>query len=346
MEEESGQPVRLGVIGLGPNWRRYRRALRRERQRFRVSLVFDEIAATAARQAKRLRCRAAESVSQLLNSSEVDAVLLADEQWYRLWPLERAAEAGKPILCVPLPAADPRWLADPEHAARQFEQLEAAGARVLFQSRLRHSPASRRLKRLFETALGSPRTLVCLLRQSAPVDHGPFPTLAEAIDWCIDLLGKPPTKIETTSSPPAAVGRISNFMLQFPAQRVAQLSVVVSGTDRGRPDVTSLRVRADVVTERGEAELQLPQALARTEIVEEYRLPESIRWTAGQHARMERYHHRHSLERRLLRRLHDLVHGKPPSAAGLREMRLVLDVVRAAAQSEKESRSIELDLGK
>lgn len=84
-----GEIVRLGVLGLGANWRAWRDVLRRNR-RLRVEVVYDQVYQTALREADRLRCQVVESVWQLLSWPGLDAVLYCDEQWFGLWPLEIA----------------------------------------------------------------------------------------------------------------------------------------------------------------------------------------------------------------------------------------------------------------
>src|SRR5207237_4199630 len=93
-------PLRVGVIGLGPRWqRRYKPALLALRRMYEVRVLFDQIPQQATREARRLGCDAVTGITSLLESDDVDAVLLLDSQWFRLWPIEQACRCGKPVFC-------------------------------------------------------------------------------------------------------------------------------------------------------------------------------------------------------------------------------------------------------
>src|SRR6516162_4813924 len=97
-----GQRLGVGVIGLGRQWRRrYAPALRALAESFEVVAVCDQIPQVAAAEAARLGCPAAAGPSELIERDDVRGVLLLDLGWQRLWPMERAARAGKPVFCLP-----------------------------------------------------------------------------------------------------------------------------------------------------------------------------------------------------------------------------------------------------
>src|SRR5262249_47924567 len=92
--------LRVGVIGLGRRWqKRYRPALAALGGWVKVSSVCDQVQERALREAKRVSCQAAAGPAQLLEREDVDAVLLPDEQWFGLWPLELACRRNKPVFC-------------------------------------------------------------------------------------------------------------------------------------------------------------------------------------------------------------------------------------------------------
>src|SRR5689334_12805513 len=96
------QRLGVGIIGLGRHWRRrYAPALRALADLFEVAAVCDQIAQQAAAEGTRLGCPAAAGPSDLIERDDVEAVLLLDLGWPRLWPVERAAAAGKPVFCLP-----------------------------------------------------------------------------------------------------------------------------------------------------------------------------------------------------------------------------------------------------
>src|SRR3954447_10768766 len=98
--------LRVGVIGLGRQWRRYRRAPAAPRRRVPVRAVCDQVARRAEAEARRLGCAAAAGPVDLLERDDVDAALPLGRQWFGLWPLEHACRLGKPVLCAAPLTAD------------------------------------------------------------------------------------------------------------------------------------------------------------------------------------------------------------------------------------------------
>src|SRR5262249_44135062 len=92
--------LRIGVIGLGRRWPRYRQALLALKGEARLQAVCDAAPAVAQEEARRLNCAASGSVVELIERDDVDALLLTGGQWFGLWPLEHAARVGKPSLCA------------------------------------------------------------------------------------------------------------------------------------------------------------------------------------------------------------------------------------------------------
>src|SRR5262249_33120730 len=92
--------IRLGVIGLGRRWQRYREALARLSDQVQIHAVCDPIGQRTEAVARQLHCTAAGGPIDLLDRNDVEAVLLLDRPWYGLWPLERACRRGKPVFCA------------------------------------------------------------------------------------------------------------------------------------------------------------------------------------------------------------------------------------------------------
>src|SRR5262245_53517333 len=94
------QPLRVGVIGLGNRWqKRFKPALLALRRLYEIRAVCDQVPQEATRESRRLGCDAVTGITTLLESDDVDAVLLLDAQWFRLWPVEQACRFGKPVFC-------------------------------------------------------------------------------------------------------------------------------------------------------------------------------------------------------------------------------------------------------
>lgn len=145
--------IGVGVIGVGANWRRrYRPALAALGGLFRVHAVFDPAADWAAATARELGCAVADNLTALMESADVQAVVLTGAGWYGLWPLELACRFGKPFLC-----AAPAALADP-----LLEPFAAAAISVPHVIDLpgHHGPAFERLQQLLADRLGPPRLVI------------------------------------------------------------------------------------------------------------------------------------------------------------------------------------------
>src|SRR5438067_1816450 len=92
--------LRVGIIGLRRRWRRrYRPALEALRDQYEIKAVCDELRARAVREARRLGC-AAMGPGGLLARDDLDALLLCSNQWFGLWPVERACQSGTPVFCA------------------------------------------------------------------------------------------------------------------------------------------------------------------------------------------------------------------------------------------------------
>src|SRR5262245_36753781 len=80
--------LRIGVIGLGRRWPRYRQALEALAGEVRAVAVHDPSAHRADEEARALGCEAAGGVLELLERRDVEAVLVPGGAWPGLWPVE------------------------------------------------------------------------------------------------------------------------------------------------------------------------------------------------------------------------------------------------------------------
>jgi len=235
-------PLRVGVIGLGPLWRRhYRPALLRLGDRFEVAGVCDQVHDRAARAAKRLACVAAAGPTDLLERTDAEALLLLDSQWYGLWAAELACRAGKPAFCCP-----PAWLSG-EEAESLRRQAESGGAPLMWALPLRVLPAALRLRELLDAGLGPPRLA---LASVGAADGAADLSLLDLLQWCAGLFGVEPLRAQRV-----AAGGLSCVLLDYGDGRAAQLTFHSSP---GRPPPA----RLDVVAEHGRATLRLPDLLS------------------------------------------------------------------------------------
>ncbi len=131
--------LRVGVIGLGRRWRRYRALLARLRDHVEVRAVCDHIARRADSEAQQFDCAAAVGPVELLERPDVEAVLLLDPQWYGLWSLEYACRVNKPVLCALSPTSDDTY------ADTLRQRIDKSGLPVLMALPPLLAPATRRL---------------------------------------------------------------------------------------------------------------------------------------------------------------------------------------------------------
>lgn len=302
--------MRLGVIGLGRRWRQcYRPALRALRGRLTVTLVCDEVHNRAAREARALGCAAAAGPAELLESDDVEAVLLPDPQWFGLWPLEHACRLGKPVFCgEDVLAAEP----DPEPVR---QQASACGLPVMAGLAARVAPATTALRGLLSDALGPVWGVTgdCL----RPAGQAP-PLPLSLLDWCARVVGAEPVGVLASGTDE---GRFASLLLEFPGQRRAVLTAWQTTPAANGP---LLRV----IAERGWAEV---------------RLPSRLRWedAGGRQAYAARGPA--TPEAVLLERFADVAGGGRPAEPSFDDACRVRGWLRAAERSRAEGRRVRLE---
>jgi predicted dehydrogenase len=305
--------LRVGVIGLGRRWRRYRSLLARLREHVEVRAVCDHRARRAEVEARKLSCAAAAGPTELLERPDVEAMLLLDPQWYGLWPLEHACRVNKPVLCTLSPASDET------HADALRERIQNSGLPVLMALPLLLAPATRHLRELLTHRLGQAR-LVRVDGSAAPApgsdllaDAAVLPMLAA----CAWLLDDTPRSVWTFAGDRAS---FVTLMLRFGGERLAQVNLWTATAGRTPP-------RFELVAETGTATAELPRQL---------------RWrdADGQHGQRlpPRSAEQNALERFIL-----ALRGGQPVRPSFEDAYQALTWLRAAARSRSEGRSISLD---
>ena len=186
------QKLRIGVVGLGQDWQsRYLPALRALRDRFHVTGVYSSVSVLAESAARDLDCPYFDSFRALISSGSLDAILLLEEDWYQLQPIEAACEAKVGVFCGS--EVDIQGLSGGIQSA-----IEQAGIPFMSEFSRRYAPATLRLKELIATRLGRPRLLFCHRRlpSELPAPRSPGTLekrsnreLLELIDWCNYIVG-------------------------------------------------------------------------------------------------------------------------------------------------------------
>ncbi len=296
----------VGVIGLGRRWRRYRPALLRLADRFAVRAVCDQVARRAEVEAKGLGCAAAGGPGELVERADVDAVLLLGRQWFGLWPLERACDAGKPVFCAA--PADENGRADAVAA-----QVRERGLPVLMAHPFTCSPALGRLEALLGERLGSARLVRAelALPAKASADLLRAPALLPLLARCAALLGTAVAGVRVV----AAEG-VCTLVLEGEG-RAAQVSLWVG-------PAVGPACRVEVVAEKGTAVAQLPRV---------------VRWrdAEGQHAKRLPCR---PAEEVLLEGFADALREGRAPRPGVEDVGQALPLLRAACRSREEDRRV------
>jgi predicted dehydrogenase len=315
--------LRLGIIGLGRRWhRRYKPALRVLRSRFTIRVVCDQVQERAAREARQMACAHASGPTQLLEREDVDAVLLLDRQWFRLWPLEQACQAGKPVFC------SCSLEEDDAHADVLHRNVLESRLPVMMEMLPGIAPVTMRLRELFETELGAPRLLVCDVRRSVSKSSRPKTAPASGstfvadlfggegiplLDWCAGLLGAEPVRVTAHALPSSG---FSSVFLEFPGARGVQLI--------RRSGITEKRtVRLEALGERGLALVEWPH---------------HVSWSTPQGSYSHVLRGQRPLTQLLLEHFRDAAQGGRPLEPSLRSAYRVLRWLRLAARSHEEGR--------
>jgi predicted dehydrogenase len=306
--------LHVGVIGLGPLWRkRYRPALAALRDCFRITAVYDQLERVAAEEARKLSCVGVSAATELLEHPHVEAVLLLDPQWHRLWALEAACRLGKPIFsCHDLDG-------DEAHAADLDRQMQARRDPLVLEMAPRHTPAFRGLKKLLDDTLGPARAVLCEHSEAA---SGRARGLAgvggvtQLLSCCRFLLGAVPIAVLAGGGGSG----FSSWTTELSDNRMIQMIRYRSALRRSR-----LRIR--VIAERGTATAELPRRLAWID-------------AQGSHARL--LPPGRPLGAVALEHFYRVVRGEAQPDPGLDELHFLLTWSAAAARSRQEGRRVEI----
>jgi predicted dehydrogenase len=302
-----GQRLGVGIIGLGRCWRRrFEPALRALADLFAVSAVCDQIAQVAAAESARLGCPSSAGPAELIERDDVAAVLVLDLGWQRLWPVGRAARAGKPVFCRP-PLED-----DAEHADALARRVHEAGVPVMMAARAGFGPAALRLAEFQRERLGPARLLLCesASRRPGAVESG---TLA----WLLSLLGAAPVAVTGSGTDAAGLAAIT---LEAAGGRALHLT-------RWHDPGARPRLRLRLVGERGQALVASPRRLS---------------WADADGAHALLLPRGRPAEELMLRCFHGVATGGQAPWPSLGDAQRALACLRAAAQGRAEGRPVPL----
>jgi predicted dehydrogenase len=319
--------VRLGIVGLGRRWqRRYLPALTALNERFSIAGVCDPVKQRAAAEARRLGCPSAAGPNALLERDDVDALLIADHQWFGLWPVEQACRLGKPALC-----GATRDCLD-AHLSTIYEKAQTAGIPVVMALTFRLEPAAVRLLELCQTEIGPARFLLCdEIRPSSraqrpysaacPDPDSIWRTLGDSGISCLDygawLLGDAPTAVSATGLGQEGIGML---IFQFGAERA--IHMIGRRLPAARP-----ALRLQVIGEQASATVKWRGLVS---------------WTSRTGTHWQRLTRQRPRAELLLEHFWRVVREGETPVAGLPEAYRIFTWLRAAADSWVESRPVSL----
>ncbi len=185
---------------MGRDWQsRYLPSLRSMRDRFHVVGVYNSVSVLAESAARSLEAERVDSYRAIMELPGLDAVLVLEDDWYRLMPLWAACEYRKSIFC------GAEVILDPSAANSIQERVRDSGIAFMNEFSRRFAPATLRLKELIATRIGRPRLIFCHRRLACETPDPRLPRsldtrsqreLLELIDWCKYIVGESPDWVQ------------------------------------------------------------------------------------------------------------------------------------------------------
>jgi predicted dehydrogenase len=293
--------LRLGIIGLGRRWQRYRQALMALTEELRVVAVHDALLRRGEEEARHLDAHAVGGVIELLERRDIDAVLLTGGGWRGLWPIEQAFRANKPVLCAVPPCVDEENINSIRDLLKGNNSIHLA----LWPSlTLVRETLSERLGE----SLGRPVFLQATWTRPHEGQHHEVlssPAALALLRECADLFGAAPMRVTTQG-----MRNLVSVVVTFSDEQSAQLTLWAGPAARH-----SCRLQVEAENGAGLAEL-----------------PRWVEWLDGEGR------HRHELPAGLaevitLDRFAQAVRNQEPPRCGFEEACQALDWLRAARQS-------------
>jgi predicted dehydrogenase len=294
--------LNVGVLGLGRRWQsRYLPALQAMRDRFAIRAVADSVAFRTEEEARKLECDPNAGMIDLLENPAVEAVLLLDEAWYGLWPIEAACRVGKPVFCAAVSAVEAESL-------ELCRTVRDRGLPVMMAMASRLAVPTQRAQELLQNELGAARLIIIDSVHSASVSEPSNPVMLDLVDWCLTLIGRRPATVQMIR---ATSGVLANMLVEFTDGAAAQI-IGRQGTGR------TFSRRLEITASQGTAEIQLPNR---------------VRWRTqlGQH--LEQLPAGGSRVRLLLEYFHQAVTEGIPMRPNLDDAWTAMQCLRAARAS-------------
>lgn len=182
--------VQLGLNGLGPGWEEtYRPALERLAGRVTVAALHHSGEREGREAAQAINAAWCPGIRELLQTPDLQGIILTGTNWYGLFPVNVAIESGRSVYVVL-----PREL-DRDALAAIHAQARQSGVFVMPELRLRYMPATLRLRELIATDLGPVQSVTVASRSSELPDIDRVET--HLCDWSRVVVGSPVRSVES-----------------------------------------------------------------------------------------------------------------------------------------------------
>ncbi len=246
--------IQVGLVGVGPQWERFRPALARLRQPIHVEAVYDPVFARAESAAKDLEADPIRGIRALAGRGNVEAILVMDPAWTRTAVLPLLARQEKPVFFAPWP------FSGRDRGIRPAALQGDSDSLIVPAMWRRFFPAAIRLQELFATEIGQPHEInIDLAGQltSAPTDLRRAATTAAGstleslvgwLDLCRTLFRAFPTSASVTpvskSGDAAALGnRLFEFRIEYPPLAASSDASGRQGENAGGNRIARLTLR-------------------------------------------------------------------------------------------------------
>jgi predicted dehydrogenase len=246
--------IQVGLVGVGPQWERFRPALTRLRQPIHVEAVYDPVFARAETAARDLDADPIQGISALARRGNVEAILVMDPAWTRTAVLPLLACQQKPVFFAP-------WPFSGRDRVNRRAPLHADSDNLIVPAMWRRFfPAAIRLQELFATEIGRPYEIEIDLagrststttdrqRAATAATGSTLESLVGWLDFCRTLFRAFPISASVSQTPApddatAAADSFFEFRMEYPPLAASNESFDTSQANTGRIRTAKLTLR-------------------------------------------------------------------------------------------------------
>ncbi|NQV28035.1 MAG: Gfo/Idh/MocA family oxidoreductase [Rhodopirellula sp.] len=265
--------IQVGLVGVGPQWERFRPALSRLRQPIHVEAVYDPVFARAESAAKDLDADPVSGIHALAGRGNVEAILVMDPTWTQTSVLSLLARQEKPVFFAP-------WPFDGDGGLQRLMALQSNSDGLIVPAMWRRFlPAAIRLQELFATEIGQPREISIDLsdltaatsetateqKLSEATEDSTLETIVGWLDFCRNLFRAFPVSASAclASDPngkPSSASRLIELTIEYPSVAASSFPTEACNEGDHHRRIAKLRLRP-AACESATTATQLVQSL-------------------------------------------------------------------------------------